>query len=103
MDTIIHTYTNQLDYRCIECKTPRMGGVVKQVSFIAGARSLNVQAEGYHAVCVTVCVHYVALSCCLSAKQMAKSEQCLQTKIRGLTTPQISKPLCRVCLDAIVC
>jgi hypothetical protein len=28
--------------------------------------------EGYHAVCV----QYVALSCCLSAKQMAKSKQC---------------------------
>jgi hypothetical protein len=28
--------------------------------------------EGYHAVCI----QYVALSCCLSAKQMAKSKQC---------------------------
>ena len=49
----------------------RQGWVVKQVRFIAGARSLNEQAEVYHAVCV----HYVALSCCLSAKQMAKSKQ----------------------------
>ena len=28
--------------------------------------------EGYHALCV----QYVALSCCLSARQMAKSKQC---------------------------
>jgi hypothetical protein len=28
--------------------------------------------EGYHAVCV----QYVALCCCLSGKQMAKSKQC---------------------------
>ncbi len=30
------------------------------------------EPKGYHAVCV----QYVALSCCLSAKQMAKSKQC---------------------------
>jgi hypothetical protein len=30
------------------------------------------KAEGYHAVCAT----YVAVSCCLSAKQMAMSKRC---------------------------
>jgi hypothetical protein len=60
----------------------------------------KVQARGYHALCV----QYVALSCCLSAKQMAKSKQCarcLQNKARGLTTPRSSKPPFPDIFDAI--
>jgi hypothetical protein len=49
--------------------------------------------EGYHIV--TVCVQYydVAVSCCLSSKQMSTSKQCkvLIKKGRGLTTTRSSK------------
>jgi hypothetical protein len=57
--------------------------------------------EDYHAVCL----QYVALSSCPSAKQMGKSKlcaRCLQKKGRRLTTPRSSKPPFPDSADVIV-
>jgi hypothetical protein len=49
-------------------------------------------------------VHNMSLflvACLLNRWQRASSARCLDKKTRGLTTPRSSKPLCRVCFNAI--